>query len=64
MTLANLKIALSTAGASVRRIDGEFQVKLAAWGWDHPAVYFTDDWEDALLTGLHMSRHNCDLIAA
>jgi hypothetical protein len=65
MTLANLKIALSTAGASVRRIDGEYQVKLMHWNWAHPAVYFTEDWEDALLTGLAMvRRHNDALMAA
>lgn len=52
---------LAQLGISLRKQDGEFQVKPRWFGgkevsWDDPRVYFTPDLEDALNTGRRMAE--------
>lgn len=46
------------AGVDIKKNEhDEYEVKLRAWGWSHPAVHYTDDLQDALGTGWHMLNH-------
>jgi hypothetical protein len=56
LTLATIKHEALKMGGTVRKVDGEYQVKLAHWTWAHPAVYFTDCPSDALRTLRCMSQ--------
>lgn len=50
--------AARQAGVDIKKNENdEYEVKLRAWGWNHPAVYYTDDLSDALGTGWHMLNH-------
>jgi len=58
----NVKLALSEAAVHIRRtsVPGEFRVTLMEHRGTERGeaiAYYTDDLEDALLTGLHMRRH-------
>lgn len=45
-------------GVDIRKNEfDEYEVKLKPWSWNHPAVYFTDDLEDAKGTGIAMLNH-------
>jgi hypothetical protein len=55
-----LKAAQQTAeqhAAVIRRKDGEYQVRLNEWLWNHAGVYHTDDLRDALDTARAMREH-------
>lgn len=43
-------------GFSVRKLDGEYQVKAHGKRWDGDATYFTDDLDDALGTACEMAK--------
>lgn len=45
-------------GVDIRKNEyDEYEVKLKPWSWSHPAVYFTDDLQDAKGTGIAMLKH-------
>lgn len=45
-------------GVDIRKNEyDEYEVKLKSWSWSHPAVYFTDDLQDAKGTGIAMLKH-------
>jgi len=54
MTLKQAKAILKPVGVSVNKMDsGDYRVCLH--GADPITAYYTDDLEDAVLTGLHMA---------
>lgn len=50
MTLTNVRLALALRGVSIRKRDGEYRVN--AHGAPEETAYYTDDLEDAYLTGI------------
>lgn len=56
MTLRDAIRELAPLGISLRKQDGEFQVKPRADSWESPSVYFTDDIDDAYNTGRQMAQ--------
>lgn len=60
MTMRNVKDALALHSVSIRKEDGEYRVslmELRGTSKEEAVAYYTDDLEDALLTGLAMRRH-------
>lgn len=58
-TLATVKMSLSDAAMRIVKRDGEFRVspmETRGTPRDEEVAYYTDDIEDALLTGLAMRR--------
>jgi hypothetical protein len=58
-TLATVKMSLSNAAMRIAKRDGEYRVSpMETRGTyrDEEIAYYTDDLEDALLTGLAMRR--------
>ena len=58
--MRNVKEALALHSVSIRKEDGEYRVSLMEHRGtrkDEAVAYYTDDLEDALLTGLAMRRH-------
>lgn len=55
MTLRDAQQMARDLQMVIRKIDGEYQVKLRAWSWDAAGVYFTDDLDDAIETMKYMA---------
>lgn len=55
MTQRDAFDAIMALGLSVRKVEGEFQVKPKGTRWDDATTYFTDDLDDALGTAREMA---------
>jgi hypothetical protein len=58
MTLAAAKETVRAAGYTLRKIDGEFQVKPNGHVWDDAATSYHNDIDDAVGTALHRAEHD------
>ena len=54
LTLAMVKAELAKVSATIRKVEGEYQVRLNEWGWGDGGVYYTDDKDDAINTAIAM----------
>lgn len=59
MTRTEAIARVRSVGYTLRRVDGEWQVKPAGTLWDGPRTYYTNDLEDAVNTAIfeYMQDH-------
>lgn len=60
LTLRAVRTALRTVGVAIAWVDGTGEYRVNFMGGREATAYYTEDLEDALLTGLIMAatRHN------
>jgi hypothetical protein len=60
MNLKTAKAKLAEHGMTIRKRDGEYRVTFKGWptGRAEDVAHYTDDIEDAVSTGLHMSEEH------
>lgn len=57
LTFASARLQAAEHNVVIRKVEGEYQVRLNEWLWSHAGVYFTDDIQDALDTAKAMREH-------